>query len=61
MATADLLKPNGVDFAGREEIDGVSMCIVRAYDINSMQMPARADILAGYASLRPELSVRVAG
>src|SRR5581483_12247432 len=33
FATADLVKPNGVDFAATEVFDGISMRIVRNYDI----------------------------
>jgi hypothetical protein len=39
FATADMVMPNGVDFAGREVFDGVSMRIVRQYDINADKFP----------------------
>ncbi len=39
LATADLEMPKGVDFAARETYDGVSMLIVRAYDINYAAVP----------------------
>ncbi len=61
MASADLEMPKGVDFAARETYDGVSMLIVRAYDINNAQFPCRIDVLAGWATLRPELACRIAG
>ncbi len=61
LATADLEMPKGVDFAARETYDGVSMLIVRAYDINNAQFPCRIDVLAGWATLRPELACRIAG
>ena len=61
LATADLEMPKGVDFAARETYDGVSMLIVRAYDINYQQFPCRIDVLAGWASLRPELACRITG
>jgi hypothetical protein len=59
FATADLVLPQGVHFAGREVLDGVSMRIVRNYDINNDLFPCRLDILYGYKTVRPELAVRV--
>jgi hypothetical protein len=58
FATADLVMPEGVDFARREVMDGISMRIVRAYDINNDQFPCRLDVLYGYKTLRPQLAVR---
>lgn len=59
VATADLLMPTGVDFAAREVFDGVSMRIVRAYDINNDQFPCRLDILFGYVAQYPQLAARI--
>lgn len=61
LGTADLEMPNGVDFAARETYDGISMRIVRAYDILNDQFPCRIDVLGGWATLRPELACRIAG
>lgn len=61
FATADLEMPRGVDFAARQEYDGISMLVVRAYDINNSQFPCRVDVLAGWKTLRPELACRIAG
>lgn len=59
FATADLVMPSGVDFAKREVLDGISMRIVRQYDINEDRFPARLDVLYGYKTLRPELACRL--
>ncbi len=59
FATADLVMPGGVDFASRQVQDGISMRIVRAYDINADKLPCRLDVLYGYKTIRPELAVRV--
>lgn len=59
FATADLVMPQGVDFAAREVLDGISVRVVRQYDINNDQYPCRIDILYGYKALRPEWAVRV--
>lgn len=61
LGTADLEVPGGVDFASRETYDGISMRIVRAFDINNDQFPCRIDVLGGYATLRPELACRIVG
>ena len=61
FATADLVMPQGVDFASRQVYDGVSIRIVRQYDINNDAFPCRLDILYGYKALRPELSCRIVG
>lgn len=60
FATADLVMPKGVDFSAREVLDGVSMRIVRAYDINNDKFPCRLDVLYGYSAIRPQLAVRLA-
>lgn len=61
FATADLELPGGVDFAARETYDGISMRMVRAYDVINDQLICRLDVLGGFANLRPELAVRVVG
>ncbi|MBP9756145.1 MAG: hypothetical protein KBD40_14195 [Phenylobacterium sp.] len=60
FATADLVMPKGVDMASRQVLDGVSMRLVRAYDINSDRFPCRLDILYGYKTIRPQLATRLA-
>lgn len=59
FVSADLLLPGGVDFAARKVMDGISMTIVRDYDINNATMPCRIDVLYGYKTVRPELACRV--
>ena len=60
FATADMMIPQGVDFASREVFDGVSMRIVRQYDINNDKFPCRLDVLYGFKTLRPQLACRLA-
>jgi hypothetical protein len=59
LATCDLEMPNGVDFAARENYDGISMRILRQYDIGNDAIPCRIDVLFGWKTLRPELAVRI--
>lgn len=59
FATADLVMPEGVDFSARETYEGLSMRVVRQYDINSDSLPCRVDILFGYKTLRAQLAARI--
>ena len=61
LATADLLLPQGVDMASRQVHNGMSLRIVRQYDINNDRMPCRVDILYGYSAIRPSMAVRLWG
>lgn len=60
FATADLVMPQGVDFSAREVQDGLSIRIVRQYDINNDKFPCRLDILYGYKTIRAQLASRIA-
>ena len=60
VAFGDLVMPKGVDFSAREVFDGISMRIVRQYDINNDTYPARLDVLYGYLATRPQLACRFA-
>ena len=59
FATADLLLPQGVDWAARETLDGISMRIVRQYAISSDTMPCRLDVLYGFKTIRAQLAARI--
>ena len=61
FATADLLMPQGVDMASRQVHSGISMRIVRQYDINNDRLPCRIDVLYGYSVIRPQMAVRLWG
>lgn len=61
FATADLVMPEGVHFAAQENFEGISMRIVRNYDINNDNFPCRLDVLYGSEAIRPEWAVRVTG
>jgi hypothetical protein len=61
FATADLLMPNGVDMASRAVHNGISLRIVRQYDINNDRMPCRIDVLYGYSVIRAPLATRIWG
>jgi hypothetical protein len=61
FATADLLLPQGVDMAARAVHNGISLRVVRQYDINNDRMPCRIDVLYGYSTIRPQMAVRLWG
>ena len=61
FATADLLLPNGVDMASRAVHNGISLRVVRQYDINNDRMPCRIDVLYGYSAIRPAMAARIWG
>lgn len=61
MACADLPLPQGVDMAARvsDKQLGISLRMIRAYDINTDQFPCRIDVLFGWQTLYPELAARI--
>jgi len=63
LVCADLPLPGGVDMAARisDPQLGLSIRMVRAYDINTDNFPCRLDILYGWATLRAELACRIQG
>jgi hypothetical protein len=59
FATADLIDVTEFGAWGsRQAMDGISMRLARQYVIGSDTVPARFDILYGFAGLYPELAVR---
>jgi coat protein Gp5 len=62
MASADLPLPQGVDMADRVSDDqlGISIRLIRDYDINTDRYPLRIDFLYGYAAVYPQWACRIA-
>ena len=58
---ADLEMPKGVDFAAREVFDGVSLRVVRQYDVVNDKFPCRIDVLFGQKTIRPGWACRIIG
>ena len=63
LAMADLPLPQGTDMAARVSDDqlGMSIRLIRDYDITTDKFPCRLDVLFGWAALRPELACRLQG
>lgn len=62
FVSADLQMPRGVDMAARvsDPQTGISIRMVRAYDINTDKFPCRLDVLYGWKELYPENACRIA-
>lgn len=61
FVTADLPLPKGVNYAARENHDGISLALVGDFDIVNRKFPYRFDIQYGYKALRPEWACRITG
>ena len=63
LVSADLPLPGGVDMAARiaSRHLGISVRMVRAYDIINDIFPCRLDVLYGWAAIYPELACRQQG
>jgi len=59
FVTADLPMPNGTDMASSSTFDGITVSLVRDFDIASRDFKTRLDILYGYAAIRPQLACRI--
>ena len=59
FVTGDLPMPQGVDWAKREVVDGLSISLIRDFTISDRSFPCRLDILYGYKAVRPQLAQRV--
>ena len=61
LVCADLPMPRGVDMGARvaDEDLGISIRLVRQYDVMTDKLVTRLDVLYGIACLRQELAVRV--
>lgn len=59
FVTADLPLPEGVDWAKREVVDGISISLVRDFNVSDRTFPCRLDVLYGYKAIRPQLAVRI--
>jgi hypothetical protein len=63
LACADLPLPGGVDMASRvsDKQLGLSARMVRAYNINTDELPCRLDVLYGWKTVYPEFACRIMG
>ena len=58
IAFADLVMPDAAAWKARETMDGISMRILKGFDIKTNEELTRIDVLYGFKTIRPELAVR---
>jgi ribosomal protein S5 len=59
LVTVPLELPEGVDFKARVEYKGISLRVIRAYDVQNDVTPCRVDVLYGTTGYYPETGVRL--
>lgn len=59
LVTVPLIMPEGVDFKAQEVYKGISLRVIRAYDINNDILPTRVDVMWGTSTFYPELGCRL--
>lgn len=59
MASVPLEMPTAVEFAAQETVDGITVAVVRAFDVLQRRMITRLDFLGGISTVRGEWSNRV--
>lgn len=59
FVTGDMTLPKGMDMCYREVSEGISLRILRGFDIINNVYLSRLDILYGYLAARPQLACRV--
>lgn len=56
-----LVMPKAVEFAEQSTEDGITVSIIRAFDVQQRRMITRMDFLGGFCADRPEWACRVTG
>ena len=59
MVTVPLYKPKGVDLVASASVDGITVNIVRDFNVNTRKVITRYDVLYAFDPVRPEWSVRL--
>lgn len=61
LVTRPLIRPDGAAFSATESADGMSVRIIKDYDMTNDQERIRLDILYGVKAIDPRLAVRLSG
>lgn len=59
MVSVPLIMPEAVEVAVQETYKGISVAIIRAFDVVKRRMITRVDFLGGFCASRPEWACRV--
>lgn len=59
MVSVPLVQPEAVEMAAQETFEGVTVAIVRAFDVRTRAMITRVDFLGGFCAPRPLWACRI--
>lgn len=59
MVSVPLIMPTNAEFAAQETVDGITVAIVRDFDVKTRKMITRLDFLGGLSAVRPEWACRI--
>lgn len=59
MVSVPLIMPTKAEVAAQETVDGITVAVIRDFDVKTRQMITRLDFLGGLAIERPEWAVRI--
>jgi hypothetical protein len=59
MVSVPLVTPSGTDMAAQKTADGLTIRVIRDYDVLTDKLIMRLDFLGGIAAVRPEWAVRI--
>lgn len=59
MVSVPLEMPNNAEFAAQETVDGITIAIIRDFDVNTRSFTTRLDFLGGFVADRPEWACRI--
>lgn len=59
MVTVPLVQPDGTHMSGQETVDGMTIRVIKDYDILTDKLIMRLDVLGGFAATRPEWATKV--
>ncbi len=59
MVSVPLIMPTNAEFAAQETVDGITVAVIRDFDILKRRMITRLDFLGGISAVRPEWACRV--
>lgn len=54
-----LIMPQNAEFAAQETVDGITVAVIRDFDVNTRKMITRIDFLGGLVADRPEWACRI--
>jgi len=59
MVSVPLIMPTNAEVAAQETVDGITVAVIRDFDILKRRMITRLDFLGGLSAVRPEWACRV--